>query len=257
MTSKLRLYNFSIASVYETIFYNVCAGQTNCFYFCLHFYENFISSRILFEAIVYEHKNEVCCCCLMCRTEMHSETSSVTKQKNIFKNLENFWFSTIMFSTEMGVWQIFHWKFHRNKSSQQTFVGLEDVFKTCLEDVFNASSAWQLYVFQVVLKTSRKEVLKTSWKTKNYYAEDVWKTCLEDVLKTCLEDALKTCLEDLLKILWRQPKYLLEISVYLSWDNKSKCVSAKPAFHKSISDNSRANPKCINYWWLFGVMKLA
>ena len=78
--------------------------------------------------------------------------------------------------------------------------------------------------------------------------EDALKTCLEDVLKTCLEDVLKTCLEDLLKILWRQPKYLLGISVYLSRDNKSKCVSTKSVFHKSISENSKANPKCINYW---------
>ena len=191
MTSKLRLYNFSIASVYETIFYNVCAGQTNCFYFCLHFYGNFISSRILFEAIVYEHKNEVCCCCLMCRTKMHSETSSVTKQKNIFKNLENFWFSTIMFSTEVCVWQIFRWKFHRNKSSQQTFVGLEDVFKTCLEDVFNASSAWQLYAFQVVLKTSCKEVLKTSWRRLGRRKIITLKTSGRHVLKTSWRHALR------------------------------------------------------------------
>ena len=76
--------------------------------------------------------------------------------------------------------------------------------------------------------------------------EDVLKTCLEDVLKTCLEDALKTCLEDVLKILWRQTKYLLGISVCLSGDNKSKCVSNKSVFHKSISDNFNANPKCIN-----------
>ena len=48
--------------------------------------------------------------------------------------------------------------------------------------------------------------------------EDVLKTCLEDVLKICLEGVLKTCLEDLLKILWRQKKYLLGISVYLSRD---------------------------------------
>ena len=39
------------------------------------------------------------------------------------------------------------------QKSQQTFVGLEDVLKTCLEDVL--------------------------------------KTCLEDALKTCLEDVLK------------------------------------------------------------------
>ena len=94
------------------------------------------------------------------------------------------------------------------KLSQQTFVGLEDVFETCLEDVL--------------------------------------KTYLKDVLKTCLEDVFKTYLEDFLKILWRQTKYLLGISAYLSGDNKSKCVSNKSVFHKSLSDNSNANPKCIN-----------
>ena len=58
-------------------------------------------------------------------------------------------------------------------------------------------------------------------------------------LKTCLKDVLKTCLEDLLRTLWRQTKSLLGISV-------SKYVSNKSIFHKSISDNSKANPKCIN-----------
>ena len=52
--------------------------------------------------------------------------------------------------------------------------------------------------------------------------EDVLKTCLEGVLKACFEDVLKTCLEDVLTIFWRQKKYLLGISVYLSGDNKSK-----------------------------------
>ena len=107
------------------------------------------------------------------------------------------------------------------------------------------------YTFSVILKT----FCKTSWKMKNCYAEDVLKTCLvdllktclEDVLKTCLEDVFKTCLEDLLKILWRQTKYLLGyLYTYLSPDNKSKSVSNKSVFHKSISDNSKANPKCIN-----------
>ena len=79
------------------------------------------------------------------------------------------------------------------------------------------------------------------------YLQDVFKTCLEDVLKTYLEDVLKTCLKHVLKILWRQAKYLLGISVYLSGDNKSKGVSNKSVFHKSISDNSNGNPKCINY----------
>ena len=42
---------------------------------------------------------------------------------------------------------------------------------------------------------------------------------------------------------WRKRKYLLGIFV----SNKSKCVSKKSIFHKSISDNSKANPKCINW----------
>ena len=65
--------------------------------------------------------------------------------------------------------------------------------------------------------------------------QDILKICLEDVLKTCLEDVLKTCIEDVLKTSWRQAKYLLGIS-----------VSNKSIFHKSISDNSKANPKCIS-----------
>ena len=104
-------------------------------------------------------------------------------------------------------------------------------------------------ILQDVLKTSSR-VFKTSWKTKNCYTEDILKTCLEDVLKTCPEDVLKTCieevlktyLEDVLKILWRHTKFSLGISV----SNKSKCVSNKSIFHKSISSNSKANPKCIN-----------
>ena len=79
-----------------------------------------------------------------------------------------------------------------------------------------------------------QDALKTSWKMKNCYPEDVLKTCLEDVLKTYLEDVLKT--------LWRETKYLLGISV----SNKSKCVSNKSILHKSISDNSKVNPNCIN-----------
>ena len=79
-----------------------------------------------------------------------------------------------------------------------------------------------------------EDVFNASWKMKNCYAEDV--------LKTCPEDALKTYLEDFLKTLWRETKYLLGTSV----SNKSKCVSNKSILHKSISDNSKANPNCIN-----------
>ena len=86
-----------------------------------------------------------------------------------------------------------------------------------------------------------QDVVKTSGKTKNCYAEDNWrivKTCLEDALKAGLEDVLK----DVLKTLWSQIKPLLGISV----SNKSKYVSNKFIFHKSIFDNSRTNTKYIN-----------
>ena len=97
----------------------------------------------------------------------------------------------------------------------------------------------------LVLKTSCKYVLKTSWKTKNCYAEDVlktsWrrledvlKTCLGDVLETCLEDVLNTCVEDVLKMSWRQTKCLLGISL----SDKSKSVSDESTSHISISDKS-------------------
>ena len=56
-----------------------------------------------------------------------------------------------------------------------------------------------------------------------------------------LEDVLKTYLEDVFNTSWRQTKCLLGISV----SNKSKCVSNKSLFHKSISDKTKANPKCV------------
>ena len=43
-----------------------------------------------------------------------------------------------------------------------------------------------------VSKTLCKDVLKTSWKTKNLYAEDIFKTWLEEVSNICLEDVFKT-----------------------------------------------------------------
>ena len=128
------------------------------------------------------------------------------------------------------------------------------------------SSIFGLSKHLLVLKTSCKYVLKTSWKTKHCYAEDVlktswrhvlntswrhvlkmsWrlvlktcledvlKTCLEDVLETCLEDVLKTCVDDVLKMSWRQTKCLLGISL----SDKSKSVSDKSTSHISIFDKS-------------------
>ena len=91
------------------------------------------------------------------------------------------------------------------------------------------------YVFGPVEKTACLERSQQTF----VGLEDVLKTCLEDVLKTCLEDVLKTYLEDVLTKLWRQTKYLPGISV----SNKSKCLSNKSRIHKSISENSKTNPK--------------
>ena len=72
--------------------------------------------------------------------------------------------------------------------------------------------------------------------------EDFLETCLEDVLKICREDVLKTCFEGVFKASWKQTKRLLGISV----SSKSKSVSNKSLFHRSISDESKANPKYFN-----------
>ena len=46
-------------------------------------------------------------------------------------------------------------------------------------------------------------VLKTSWKTKNYYAEDVLKTSWRHVLKTSWRHVLKKSWRHVLKMSWR------------------------------------------------------
>ena len=77
-----------------------------------------------------------------------------------------------------------------------------------LEDVLNTSSALQSFVFQDVLKTSCKYVLKKSSKTKKFYVELVmkmpWKRLedmswrhLEDMSWRRLEDMSWRCLEDM------------------------------------------------------------
>ena len=117
--------------------------------------------------------------------------------------------------------------------SQQTFVRLE------------TSSRHVLKTSSTRLQRNNFTSSKTSWRRLEDVFEDEklfrWRR-LEDVLKTYLQDVFKTYLEDVLKTLWRETKYLPGISV----SNKSKCVSSKSIFDKSISDNSKVNPKCIN-----------
>ena len=88
--------------------------------------------------------------------------------------------------------------------------------------------------FQVWSLTLDPIQSSTIWTSANVLEDEKllrWRR-LEDVLKTCFEDVLKIYLEDVLKT------YLEDV---LNWRHGEKSI-----FHKSISDNSEANPKCIN-----------
>ena len=72
---------------------------------------------------------------------------------------------------------------------------LQDVFKTCVQDVFKTCvqdvlKRLQHYNFLSFKTSSRRlqdglgDFCKTSWKTKNYYVEDVLKTSSRHILKT-------------------------------------------------------------------------
>ena len=118
-------------------------------------------------------------------------------------------------------------------TSQKTFVGLEDVFKTPSKHVLKTSSARLQDNNFTSSKTSWRrledilqDVLKTSWKTKNCYAEDVLKTSWRHVLKTSWRHVLKMSWRHVLKTSWRhygdkqntywEYLYLTNLNVYLT-----------------------------------------
>ena len=107
-----------------------------------------------------------------------------------------------------------------NEHVQQTFLGLQDISWRRLQNVFSVTICCLGRRFEDVLKTSRKTSWRGLGRKKNRYAEDVLRIFLENILKTS----------------WSHTKCLLGIS-----------VSKKSVFHKSISDESIANPKHINY----------
>ena len=113
-----------------------------------------------------------------------------------------------------------------------------------LQHVFSATILRLPRRLEDVLQRRFEDVLKTSWKTKNCYAEDVLKTSWRHVLKTSWRHVLKTSWRHILKTSWRH--YGEKQNTYWG-SNKSKYVSNKTIFHKFISGNSKANPKCINY----------
>ena len=125
-----------------------------------------------------------------------------------------------------------------------------DLLDTYL-DLLDADNPSKNFVcLQYVLKTSSRHVIM-SWRRlqrKNFSSFKTSSRRLQDVLENKkllrwrrLQDVLKAYPEDVFKTSWRQTKCLLVISV----SNKSKCVSNKSMFHKSISDKPKANPKSV------------
>ena len=71
---------------------------------------------------------------------------------------------------------------------------LQHVFKTSLRRLQHVFSVTILRLpkrLEDVSQIRLEDVLKTSWKTKNCYAEDVLKTCLEDMSWRRLEDIME------------------------------------------------------------------
>ena len=98
-------------------------------------------------------------------------------------------------------------------TTQQTFVGLQDILKTSLarlqrNNFTSSKTSWRRLAKMTwrSFQDLSQDVFKTSRKTKNCYAEDVFKTSR------------------------RQTKFLLVISV----SNKPKCVSNKFCFKNCI-----------------------
>ena len=122
---------------------------------------------------------------------------------------------------------------HNSSSSSNTSWGrLEDVLQRLLEDVSKMS--WR-HIYE--MKTSWRRLWRRKIVTLKASSRHVLKTSnLLQLGRFVITVALiLTCLKDVFKTFWRQKKCLLGISV----SSKSNC-------HKFISDESKANPKCIN-----------
>ena len=101
-TSKLFLYNFWAANIYETFFFNVCFGKTACFYFCPHFYKAFVGGSTHHQSVIYEQGRKICCCCLECFKSLSIKTDiSEGGKQRLF-----YWFEKT-FNTVLLSWQ--HW----------------------------------------------------------------------------------------------------------------------------------------------------
>ena len=101
-----------------------------------------------------------------------------------FETLQ-FWLSVKWGLSNNRISEIF-WQIVFVDSFQQTFVGLQDVFKTCSE-----------------MSSTRLQRKTKNWKAKNCYAEDVFKTSWRHILKTSWRHVLKTSWRHVLKTSWR------------------------------------------------------
>ena len=133
--------------------------------------------------------------------------------------------------------------------TQHTFAGLEDALKTSSRHVLKTSS---IRLQRNNFSSSRrlKDILKISWQTKKLFPwrrlEDMCWRRLEDVSWRRYEDMSGERFKDMS---WRRYQDVMERNKYLlgiSVSKKSKFVSSKSLFHKSISDEYKANIKYIN-----------
>ena len=98
-------------------------------------------------------------------------------------------------------------------------------------------------VFSVTILRLQRRLAKTFWRRLGRRKIFPLKTSWRHVLKTSWRHVFKMSWRHILKTSWRH--YGEKQNTYWG-SNKSKCVSNKSIFHKSISDNSKVNPKCIN-----------
>ena len=77
------------------------------------------------------------------------------------------------------------WRRYYAQQSQQTFVGTEDVFKQDMS-LRRLQHVFSVTIFRLPrrLEDILGDILKTSWETKNCYAEFVFKTSWRHVFKT-------------------------------------------------------------------------
>ena len=125
---------------------------------------------------------------------------------------------------------LFHKSSGYQKTTKQTFVGLENVSKK--------SSRHALKISSTPLQSNNFTSCKTSWRPLRRQKVVTLKTS-----SRCLQDLSWRCLKEMSwKHALKMSKYFLGISVW----NKSKCVSNKSIFHKAVFNISKTNPKWIN-----------